>query len=306
METRIYCEACDASAAVRIGRTSFFAAASDEDNILRVFDRKRPGTPIARLDVTPFLELDDPEHPEADLEGAAIIGDRIYWIGSHGRSSKGKERKVRRRLFATTVRHDDDRVELEPVGLPYKRLIKDLLTSEPLAHFGIDDLEGRSPEEPGAINIEGLAATPDGQLLIGFRNPIPQGRALIVRMANPAAVVEGRERAVLHLGGHLDLGGRGIRAIEYIPASSTYLVIAGAHDDSGNFAMYHWNGTARHAPVHLAVEGLDTINPEELALAGIGPVDLLVDVFSDDGTSRCKNVAVARRTFRGTTLPVRI
>lgn len=67
VDTRIYCEACDASAAVRLGTTQYFAAASDEDNVLRVFDRDRAGMPVTRLDVTAFLQPDDPEHLEADL-----------------------------------------------------------------------------------------------------------------------------------------------------------------------------------------------------------------------------------------------
>jgi hypothetical protein len=33
---------------------------------------------------------------------------------------------------------------------------------------------------PGGLNIEGLAATPDGQLLIGFRNPLSEGKALLL------------------------------------------------------------------------------------------------------------------------------
>ena len=57
---------------------------------------------------------------EADIEGVAEVGEHLYWIGSHGRSPKGKPRVDRRALFATDP-------ELKPVGAPYSLLLEDLL-----------------------------------------------------------------------------------------------------------------------------------------------------------------------------------
>ncbi|MGC4081076.1 MAG: DUF3616 domain-containing protein [Vicinamibacterales bacterium] len=306
METRIYCESCDASAAIRLGTTTLFVIASDEDNVLRVFNRDRAGVPITRYDVTSFLEPDDPEHSEADIEGAARIDKRIYWIGSHGRSRKGELREVRQRFFATTVEWDEYRATLEVVGVPYRHLLEDLFNAESLRPFNLEEAATRAPEAPGGLNIEGLATTPAGELLIGFRNPIPDGRALLVRMRNPAAVVEGRERAVLDLAGHLDLGGRGIRAMEYVLPTRSYVILAGASDDKKDFAVYGWNGTPDAVPTHLYVEDFDIINPEECVFVGRGPRDVLIDFLSDDGTKRCKHIAVERRTFRGTTYGVNL
>lgn len=307
MEKRIYCEACDASAAVRIGSSSYFAAASDDDNVLRVYDRSRAGVPIARLDVAGFLAQDDEEADgEADLEGAALLGNRIYWIGSHGRSSKGRKRPMRQRFFATAVRETRQGVKLVPAGRPYVDLLDDLRECAALKRFDLGEAAKRTPEEPGGLNIEGLAVGPSGGLLIGFRNPIPDGQALVVSLANPAQVVDGKAKAEIDLAGQLDLGGRGIRAMEYIHATRTYLIVAGACDDRRNFAMYHWAGTTATQPEPLHVEGLDDLNPEELMVSGSDPLGLLVDLFSDDGTSACKAVAVERRTFRGTTLSVEL
>ena len=42
------------------------------------------------------------------------------------------------------------------------------------------------------MNIEGLCPTPEGELLIGFRNPIPGERALIVPLKNPGELIEGK------------------------------------------------------------------------------------------------------------------
>lgn len=306
MEKRIYCDACDASAAVRIGSSSYFAAASDEDNVLRVYDRNRAGVPVARLDVTEFLRPDEAKGTEADLEGAAMLGNRIYWIGSHGRNSKGKQRPMRQRLFATTVRETRQGLKLVPAGEPYADLLDDLFDCKALKRFDLRDAARRAPEEAGGLNIEGLSTTPAGELLIGFRNPIPDGKALVVSLANPADVVDGKARASVGLAAELDLGGRGIRAMEFIMATRTYLVVAGSCNDVRDFAMYHWAGTPEATPERLKVEGLDDLNPEELMVSGSDPLGLLVDLFSDDGTTACKEVAVERRTFRGTTLSVEL
>ncbi len=306
VDTRIYCEACDASAAVRLGTTQYFAAASDEDNVLRVFDRDRAGMPVTRLDVTAFLRPDDPEHTEADLEGAALLKHRIYWIASHGRNSKGKVRKMRHRFFATSVDFEDKRPELATVGVPYTELLADLAAAEALRRFGLEEAATLAPEAEGGLSIEGLASTPAGDLLLGFRNPVPEGRALIVRLTNPAEVVDGKERARLELAGHLDLGGRGIRAIEYVTATRSYLIVAGSFDDTRSFALFEWKGEPASPAVRLQAEGLDDVNPEELMMVGVYPMGILLDLFSDDGTKVCKGVAVERRTFRGTTIPLEI
>lgn len=306
MEKRIYCEACDASAAVRIGTSTCFAAASDEDNVLRVYDRNRAGVPIARLDVTAFLAGGEEKDLEADIEGAAMLGNRIYWVGSHGRSSKGNKRPMRRRLFATTVRETTQGVKLATVGRPYTTLLDDMLACPALQRFHLEVAATRAPEADGGLNIEGLATTLDGALLVGFRNPVPDGRALIVSIANPTQVVDGKARAEVSLAAELDLGGRGIRALEFVLATRTYLIVAGSSNDTRDFAMYHWAGTADAVPERLRVNGLDDLNPEELMISGSDPLGLLVDLFSDDGTSDCKKVAVERRTFRGTTVPVEL
>jgi hypothetical protein len=55
MTVQRYRAACDASAATRIAGTPCFVTASDEDNILRIYDFDKPGLPIDELDVIDFL-----------------------------------------------------------------------------------------------------------------------------------------------------------------------------------------------------------------------------------------------------------
>jgi hypothetical protein len=299
-----YLHACDASAAAVIADTSFFAAASDEGCVLRVYDRTNPGAPVSETDASTFLELDDPDDVEIDVEGGAQLGDRTYWIGSHGRSRKGKERKNRQRLFATTIERTGGRVVLRPSGKPYKRLLSDLFNAPALAAFDLATAAEKAPEAEGGFNIEGLAATPDGHLLIGFRNPIPGGKALIAELSNPVAVVDGSAaRAQLTLGGTLDLQGRGIRALEFVPQLGLYLVLAGAFNDEGNFRLYAWTGKP-DAPARPLATDLGGLNPEELILINSTDSHIELQLLSDDGTDECKSAAPTARSFRGLTVRV--
>ena len=58
----------------------------------------------------------------------------------------------------------------------------------------------RSPPLAGGTNIEGLAWVPTAarpnQLLIGFRNPLQGGKAIVVSLLNADAVVDRRHRPV--------------------------------------------------------------------------------------------------------------
>src|SRR6267143_1742814 len=76
---------CDASAAVSL-TSNLFIVANDEDNILRIYRRHPGGLPVLTCDLNSFLRVTG-KSTEADLEGSARIGDRIYWISSHGRNA---------------------------------------------------------------------------------------------------------------------------------------------------------------------------------------------------------------------------
>lgn len=184
--------ASDVSAAVSIDRDQI-AVADDEDNVLRIYTVSGGGIK-ATFDMTAFLQL-DPNFPEADIEAAARMGDRIYWISSHGRNKDGKLRPNRYRFFATEIQKTDTGVSLKPVGRPYTTLLTPLLATKSLQGLGLQEAAGIDPVAFGTkkkggkklapkdegLNIEGLCASVDGKgLFIGFRNPIPKGRALVV------------------------------------------------------------------------------------------------------------------------------
>jgi hypothetical protein len=231
---------CDASAGVTFGGDpNLFFVANDEDQgevILRLYSlvpHPNGSGPLMVSHISAeFLELEK-KHREVDVEGAARIGDLIYWIGSHSASKDGKERPNRRRLFATLEDPGAGGL-LRPVETPYKTLIDDLEEDDRYKPLHLAKAGKKAPKKTNALSIEGLAATPDGGLLIGFRNPIPDGKALLVPLKNPGEVIRGKPA---RFGDpiFLDLGGLGIRSIERA-ADGLYLIVAGRHDEGGAVA----------------------------------------------------------------------
>jgi hypothetical protein len=278
---------CDASAGVAVD-TNLFAAANDEDNTLRLFRADAGGPPVATLDLSPFLGLRG-RFPETDVEGAAWLGERIYWITSHGCSHEGKYRPNRHRFFATVVRHTDAGARLVPVGAPYSYLLGDMLRDARLRPFNLGVAAGRAPKARGGLNIEGLCATAEGHLLIGFRNPIPNGRALLVPLLNPAEVVAGRP-ARLGAPVLLDLGGLGVRDLGC--AQKKILILAGPYNSERSFRLFTWAGGDA---VPEPVAGLDfgKLNPEALVFF---PGEARFLVLSDDGTLKVQGVDCKRLT----------
>lgn len=294
---REYRGTCDASAAAPIG-DALFVVANDEDNTLRVYRRDVGGGPIAAFDLTSFLKPG--QRLETDIEGAARVGDRIFWITSHGTNRGGKPRPERRRLFATDVELDGEQVRIRPVGKPYDGLIEALSDTPALQRFRLDLAARIAPEQPGGLSIEGLASTPRGDLLIGFRNPIPEGKALIVPLVNPQDVVRGQParlgEAIL-----LALDGKGVRSIDYVPAWSSFLIIAGDAGDAGTFRLYRWSGNAADPPAPFDAPGLAGMQPEAIVVYD-GP-RAGVQVISDDGGKLvdgipCKDTSKRRKSFR--------
>lgn len=273
-----YTGLCDASAAVSLDN-EFFVVADDEQSVLRVYSRQQSQHPVHALNVAPFLGLPR-RAAEIDLEGAARLGDRIYWISSHGCNAAGQEQPSRRRLFATTGSVSNGAIDLRPVGRPYGRLLDDLIRDSRLAGFDLAAASRRMPKAPGALNIEGLCATPEGHLLIGFRNPIPAGQALIVPLLNPAAVIDQGATARFGEPILLPLGGLGIRSIAY--RQDRYWLVAGSSDGERNSQLYQWRGGA-DIPTPLTFPETANLNPEAITFFADAEGDRLW-VASDDGT----------------------
>jgi hypothetical protein len=288
---------CDASAAVALNN-DLFAVANDEDNSLRIYHASKAGPPVSNQEWSALLRVDR-KKPETDLEAATWLGDNIYWISSHGRNKDGQFRSSRHRFFATRVEQRDGRLQLQLVGRVYPNLLLDLLRDNRLRPFRLDHASRLPPKAVGGFNIEGLCATPEGHLLVGFRNPIPERRALIVPLLNPAEVTSGKPA---RLGSPilLDLGGRGIRDI--VRWRDRYVILAGAHDGAENTRLFEWDGTSAQ-PRELGDNKFPNFNPEAIIVYpdAFKPLHLL----SDDGILPINGVPCKtlkdpnQRSFRG-------
>jgi len=293
----------DASAVVALD-AEHFAVADDEDSFLRIYHFDGGAEPVWKLDVSGFLEQPR-RRPESDIEAAARIGGQVYWITSHGTDAEGKAAPGRRRFFATVIETNGGSIQLRPMGCPCRSLLLDLAADERLARYGLLAAAALPPKAPGGLNIEGLGATLEGHLLIGFRNPIPDGKALMVRLLNPAELLDGRP-ARLGEPILLDLGGLGIRSIASAPP--VYYLIAGPRDARAGSRLYKWQEDQSRASLEQ-LQCPPELNPEGVTLLADGRSRGLLAV-SDDGGRKTGNKRgprlkkPAEKSFRTAWIPL--
>ena len=305
---------CDASAAVALDAQHFLVG-EDEHNVLRIYRRGTPDA-VGEVDLVDYLGTRKPSGKikEADLEGAARVGTRIYWISSHGRDKDGDVEETRYRFFATDIATGGATPTVKlPSTPPYRKLLDDLLAADKpdaLKSLVATHLAKGSklpPKDPSGLNIEGLAAMPGGGLLIGFRGPRPDDQAILLPLTNPEAVLGGTAKASFGDPIPLDLGKRGVRSIERI--GERYVIVAGPFDNvspgtpGGDVAVFTWSGVAGEKPKQVSAD-LGTLNPESVFEI---PGSTAVQILSDDGDEKiegekCKDLAAEKRRFRSATI----
>jgi hypothetical protein len=195
--------------------------------------------PLLSRDQSDKLQLDD-------LEGLTRIGSKeFYAIGSLSLDTPPKkpgeqpeDRWSRHQAVRFTIgRNRDGTLAIRQIARVSKNARPDLrewLISSSGRPWPNESYRKRA--ERGGINVEGLAATQSGELLIGFRGPLdPEDHAPVLFVKFPGAdrAPQARKWSSIDLSG---LAGspeekkRGIRAIERIPASDgpeRFLVVVG-------------------------------------------------------------------------------
>jgi hypothetical protein len=292
----VFTGTCDASAALGLA-DDLFVVANDEDNVLRFYRLRQPGPPVQTYDLKSVF-TSKRKAPEADLEGVAQLGDQVFFITSHGRNASGKPAPNRHQFFALKLTEANGVATINAVGQSYNNLVADLARDPKYQSFDLADAAGLAPKAPGGFNIEALTATPQGTLLIGFRSPIPEHRALLAPLLNPTAVIAGApaefgEPILLNLGG---LGLRGITAV-----TNGYYLLAGPAAGGGQSRLYFWEGGTM-PPRQISEVDFVQSNPEGICYLPAGEQAGFL-IVSDDGTrmiggKECKTLPAAQRQFR--------
>jgi hypothetical protein len=261
-----YDEICEASAAAVLD-DRHFAVASDEMERLQVY-RRGQARPVAHLD----------HEDVTDIEGAVRIRDTVFWLTSHSLNSGGVDKPKRKVFFASKV-----------------------VAGPTLAEAGANfvDLRARVAAQLGIaetalmpwLNIEGVAATQAGDLLIGLRRaPAGEARAYVLSIGDPFVLVGLRAAAGAPAPARtwrLDLGGRGIRSLERVGTGArSYLILAGPREDEAlSFALFWWDGESEAVTPGPAVAFGD-MSPEAMILWPDGELQILGD-NEGDGPARC-------------------
>ena len=289
--------AFDGSAGSDVGG-GFFVGATDEDNKLRLYDVKG-GPPRKTIDLGVDAAIKSAlglkKVKECDFEGAAKMGDLIFWIGSHGRDKDANEKKERQILLATKLTGVGKHAKLQITGSVYTKLIQDFLKNPALASFHLAKAATLAPNDEGGLNIESLAADHD-KLWIGFRNPKSGGRdALLVPLLNPKKMISRGTRAKLGDPLLLNLNGLGVR--DMVAWNDGFLIIAGDfvdrfEADAKPSRAFWWKPGTK--PKDVGVDFGD-LNPEAIMIVREGNKARIL-ILSDDGKYPGRNGA---KTFRG-------
>jgi len=227
-----------------------------------------------------FWKLDDLEGLALDRAGFA------YAITSHSRDDDGDAKKSRERLVRFRI--DADKVaDSKVVG----GLKSALAATHPVLAVAA---QVRDVKTLGGLNIEALEISPDQtRLLIGFRSPLHDGRALVASVENPSAIFEADEAPrIAPVLEELDLGGHGIRALSYVPTLGAYLLIGGpVSRQRAKFELWLWSGQHGAPARRVTVPGLRGLERAEGVCPALIDGAERVMIVSDDGDRKAGRFA---------------
>jgi len=182
-----------------------------------------------------------------DVEGAALgRNGTVVAMSSHSPNKKGKQKDKREQLLYFSPGKESD-----PVLVSGKRLKNEIVES-------LLRIDSSLKEAAVELNIEGLSFTADGNgLLIGLRAPVYQGKAIIMELTNPYALVSKDYSPQLSSKPILqNLGGSGVRAMTYDSKGKRYLVASEVKTKKGNMRPRLWSWQNGAPVVRAKINGL--------------------------------------------------
>ena len=209
-----------------------------------------------------------------DMEGITFDGTYYYVVGSQSKPTGFEGAGLVRFRYDPATRRVNN---TETIGR-----LKEWLADN------VAELKGTAQKiGDHVLNIEALAWDPiSKRLLLGLRAPVVDGHALIVpvRLVDPAGSFS---RDNIRADGpaiRVDLGGDGIRSLEYDPESNRYRLITGAtlNEETRDFRIVEWDGRDRTSVRDIALYSRK-LKPEGIANAELYGKRTKVIVF-DIGT----------------------
>ena len=171
---------------------------------------------------------------EADLEGLCCDGADFYAIGSHASGRKQPDHQPSRH-HVYRIRRKDGKLRHEISHGLEPLLVQDGLLGR---HY-----RRRLDATERGVDIEGIAAWPEGRLLIGLRSPSLDGQAYCLSIAvdtlfgTKGTRLQTAERYALPLG-----EGAGIRDLAALPDGVLILAGPSTDQDRADFTLWRWGG----------------------------------------------------------------
>ncbi len=155
-----------------------------------------------------------------DIEAMTSDGNVVYAITSHSLSRSRKVRASREQIMMFKY-EDGAIVDFHSYGNLKEDLYKKFSSFFETSVFS-----------PSDINIEGLSfENVNNTLLIGFRSPVVNGKAILVGIENPKEIFLKGQKPIFSKPIHLNLNGKGVRDITYDSKKEGFWIIAGSSDN---------------------------------------------------------------------------
>jgi hypothetical protein len=212
-----------------------------------------------------------------DPEAITFDGTYFYVAGSQSDPGAKKSNAIVRFRFDSSTRRI-----LEPEAVENFR---DLLINRSPMLKGEGEKNGRQ----GGLNIEGMVWDPNSKnkrLLLGLRNPLIEGQALIIPISlrNPGGPFSEENLQVEAAQAiRISLEGSGIRSLSYDEMSKSFLILSGAPEPQKktDFKLWDWKGDGSQ-PTAREVLFDKEAKPEGVTRVSLGS-DSFVFVVFDTG-----------------------
>jgi hypothetical protein len=210
-----------------------------------------------------------------DPEGITTDGTHFYIVSSQSRGKSAEQVGV--------VRFKFDPKTLSVTGVETISELKKFLVDHVAELRDMGDKKGKQD----GINIEGIAWDAKGErLLLGLRSPVVNGQALVValKMNDPRGAFSYQNfKADETQALKLQLGGLGIRSIEYDNRIQAFRIIAGATENQAktDFQLWEWNESKGETALREMTTFDRKLKPEGITGATVGEQSFTFVVFDN-------------------------